>query len=190
MPLAPLNLDNVPAAVPTISALAECLPNFETERLLLRAPQLSDWTILEPIWTTDQGRFIGGPMSQGDAWLDFNQLIACWMLRGFGPLTVVRKSDQEILGLIILEHENGDPEPELGWLFTKEAEGHGYAFEAAKVLLNEATNIFGSGKFVSYVEAGNDRSVRLAERLGARKDKAPHPDSRNVWVFRHGEAIQ
>ena len=183
----PLNLSVTPAAQPMIDLLASALPRIETARLTLRAPRLSDWPVLEPIWTTDRARFIGGPMSATDAWLDFCQLTAGWLLRGFGALTICRRSDDAVLGLVLLEHEFGDPEPELGWLLTSEAEGQGLATEAASALRAEGLRLFGSGGFVSYIDAANDRSIRIAERLNATPDAKPHPADDDVKVYRHGD---
>ena len=181
----PLNLSVAPAAQPMIDQAAAALPQIQTERLTLRAPRLSDWPVLAPIWTTDRARFIGGPMSAKDAWLDFCQLTVNWLLRGFGALTICRRSDDAVLGLVLLEHELGDPEPELGWLLIAEADGHGFATEAASALRTEGLRLFGSGGFVSYIDAANDRSIRLAERLHAVRDAEPHPGNAATRVYRH-----
>ncbi len=170
-----------------LDALASALPRIETDRLVLRGPRLGDWPFLEPIWTSERSRFIGGPMSPGDAWLDFSQCVASWILRGFGWLTVAAISDDEVLGLVGISHEYGDPEPELGWLLTEAAEGNGYALEAARALLPLAQEIFGAGNFVSYIDRRNVRSIRLAEKLGATPDGTSHPLDGNVMVYRHGD---
>lgn len=185
-----LNLSVTPNAQPQIDALTAAVPTMETERLILRIPRLSDWSVLESIFTTDQGKFIGGPFSPQDAWLDFNQLIASWLLRGYGALTIQRKSDDAILGLVLLTQEFGDPETELGWLLTAEAEGHGYATEAARALHETGVRLFGANGFVSYIDAANTRSINLATRLGATCDAAPHPASDSCLVFRHTESTQ
>ena len=101
-------LRTVRNAQPRMDALASALPRIATERLILRGPYLGDWPTLMPIWTTERGRFIGGPMSPGDAWLDFSQCVASWILRGFGWLTVSARSDDEVLGLVGISHEYGD----------------------------------------------------------------------------------
>ena len=184
--MAPLNTAVSQAAQPQIDALAAVIPVIETERLILRAPRLSDWPVLEPIWTTERGKYIGGPMSAEDGWLDFNHLVASWVLRGYGALTITSKADSSVLGVVLLEHEMGDPEPELGWLLTEAAEGHGYAYEAATAMVPLGLELFGDGGFVSYVHQDNDRSIRLAERLGASVDAERHPAFPEGLIFRHG----
>ena len=182
----PLNVQTVPAAKPIIDALAAILPHIETDRLILRAPRLSDWPVLEPVFTTDRAKHIGGPMSAENAWLDYNQITASWILRGFGGLTIVRRSDDAILGLVLLEQEFGDPEPELGWLLIAEAEGQGYATEAAVALREMGLELFGADGFVSYVDVDNVKSIAIANRLGAKRDTRPHPADKSVLVYRHG----
>jgi len=176
-----------PAGMAAVAArtYTEALPVFETERLLLRAPRMSDWPVLEPIWTTERGRYIGGPMNGEDAWLDFNQCVSGWLLRGIGWLTVTARKDGAVLGLIGVGQEHGDPEAELGWLLTEEAEGHGYAIEAARAFLPLALKIIGRGKLVSYIHQDNTASIRLAEKLGAVCDAERHPLYPEGLIFRH-----
>ncbi|MDX8351639.1 GNAT family N-acetyltransferase [Cognatiyoonia sp. IB215182] len=161
---------------------AELAPVVQTERLTLRLPRISDWDVLEPIWTTERAVHIGGPMSAEDAWLDFNQLVAGWVLRGHGALTICDKAGA-VLGLVLLGHEFGDPQPELGWLLTEEAEGRGFATEAAKALLPMCRAVYGDG-FASYITDGNDASVRVATKLGARKT-GTHPLGAHVAVYHY-----
>ncbi|EAR50806.1 Acetyltransferase (GNAT) family protein [Oceanicola granulosus HTCC2516] len=169
-----------------VARLAAALPEIITERLVLRAPRLADWPLLEPIWTTARGVHIGGPMSPEDAWLDFNQMVASWLLRGHGAFTIIRRADGAVLGVATLDHEWGDPEPEIGWLLTEAAEGHGYAREAGRALRDRAAALLGPDGFVAYVARGHTRSVRVAEALGGTPDAAPHPLDADVLAYRFG----
>lgn len=177
--LAPL-----PQAEPQRSAIAAAIPTLTTHRLILRTPKIEDWPILEPIWRTQRGRFIGGPFNEEDAWLDFTQAAAAWVLRGVGFWTVTRRSDAQVLGIAGLGQEPRDPELEFGWLFTEAAEGHGYATEATRAL---RTHFFAQGfeSLVSCIHPGNTRSIALAERLGAKPDaQAPRSDA-TALIYRH-----
>ncbi len=171
-----------PAGMP---AVAQAIPRIETERLVLRTPMLGDYPVLEPIWTGPRGRYIGGPMTAEDAWLDFNHCVASWLLRGIGWLTVTDKVDGSVLGLVGFGQEHGDPECELGWLLIEAAEGQGYATEAARALLPMGFAHFGAGKFVSYIHRDHHPSRALAERLGAVADADPHPLYPEGMVYRH-----
>jgi len=166
-----------------IAALAAVIPEIETARLVLRLPRIGDWHILEPIWTTDRGIHIGGPMDPEDAWLDFNQCVAGWILRGHGALTITDKETGDVLGLAILGHEFGDPDPELGWLVTEAAEGKGYATESATALRDIGRRLYGK-RLASYIADGNTASTRVAEKLGGRKD-GTHPLDAEVAIYRY-----
>ena len=174
---------SAPAPSARRRAMLAAIPRIVTERLILRAPCAEDWPVLEPIWTTEQAAGFGGPVAPEDGWLDFNQLVASWLLRGFGPLTVTLKETGEVLGLVSLDHEWGDPAPELGWLLIRGAEGRGYGLEAARALADWALAELGADGVDIYIERGHRKSERIAEALGARI--AGHhplePDSVAIW---------
>ena len=165
-------------------ALLASLPRIVTDRLILRAPWADDWTMLEPIWTSDRARYIGGPMEAEDGWLDFNQMVASWLLRGFGPLTITLKDTGDVVGIVSLDHEWGDPAPELGWLLIEEAEGQGYATEAARALATWAVGELGADGVEIYLEREHEKSARVARAIGA-IETGGHPlDPDRVAVYR------
>ncbi len=173
-----------------VMRLGAMLPRIETERLVLRAPKITDWPTLEPIWTTDRGAFIGGPMNSEDAWLDFNQCLSSWLIRGTGALTITAKGNDTPLGLVMIAAEHGDPKQELGWLLTEAAEGKGYATEAARALRDWGFDVLGQGTFVSYVHKDNAPSIRVAKRLGATPRSEKHPLFSECIVFGHDGTAQ
>lgn len=179
---APWEMPSEGAAAAIAARLAAAVPAIETPRLRLRAPRIADFGAYAAIATTERAAYIGGPMTRGEAWLDFNQMVAGWLLRGHGVWSVARRDDGVLLGFLPLAHEFGDPEPELGFLFVAAAEGQGYAREAAEAARAFAFDELGWDSVVSYVDPANARSVRLAERLGA----VPGPETpEGVRVFRH-----
>ena len=88
-------------AAARVAALAAHLPTISTDRLILRPCTLADWPVLAPIWTSDRAIHIGGPFTPEAAWADFNQLVAGWLLRGHGALTITNR-DGTILGVVLL----------------------------------------------------------------------------------------
>lgn len=151
-------------------AVAAALPVIATPRLRLRAPRVTDYPAYASVFTTDRAVFMGGPFDDQGAYADFCEAIAGWMLRGAGMWTITLAADEAPLGWIYLWQQHCDPEPELGWVLTAAAEGRGYAAEAARAVLPHAVALYGVGGFVSYIDAGNDRSARLAAALGATRD--------------------
>ncbi|WP_438955079.1 GNAT family N-acetyltransferase [Cognatiyoonia sp.] len=165
-----------------VTALNAHLPVLETERLILRPCKIEDWATLETIWTTDRAKYIGGPMNGEDAWLDFNQSVASWLLRGTGPLTITLKDDETPLGLVLIAPEYGDPSTELCWLLTGAAEGNGYATEAARALRDWGFTELGPNGFCSFIYKDNAASLRVAARLGATR-QGDHPEHTDCAVF-------
>jgi RimJ/RimL family protein N-acetyltransferase len=158
------------------------IPTIDTPRLTLDAPRDTDFEGYASIVTTDRGRWVGGPFTRKDAWLDFSQMVAGWVFRGYGNLSIRPKGTAAYLGTVLLHHEYGDPEPELGWLLVREAEGHGYAFEAGAAMRDWAFAHAGLRTFVSYIAPGNDRSIALALRLGGRLVDGPE----GLVTYRYG----
>ena len=161
------------------------LPVLQTERLTLRAPVLEDFATYADILMSDRAAYMDGPFDRETAWLDFTSSVSNWLLRGHGGLTITDRATGHVLGLVLLGHEMGDPERELGWLLTDSAEGKGYATEAATALRDWGIGELGGENFVSYIASGNAASIAVAERLGARK-AGHHPASGDVDVYRYG----
>lgn len=162
------------------------VPAIATGPLTLRAPRIEDFDAWAEIERGPRGRFVGGPMTRSDAWRNFAQSVATWLLRGHGLWTVAAREGDAVLGFVLLGFEPGDREPELGFLFRAAAEGRGHAFAAARAARDHAFGALGWTALVSYIDPGNDRSVRLAERLGAVRDReAEAAFDEPVLVYRH-----
>lgn len=59
---------------------------------------------------------------------------------------------------------------EIGWVLDPAFSGHGYATEAAHAMLHLAFDRLGVHRMVARVDARNDPSIRLATRLGMRRE--------------------
>jgi RimJ/RimL family protein N-acetyltransferase len=178
----------VPAPGPAAdfaAALAARLPAIETERLRLRAPRLGDaWAWIE-IFCGPAGPHLGGPFDRETAFREFTSVVGLWLLRGHG-LWAVEDRGGGLLGFVSIGFEPGDAEPELGFLLLPAAEGQGYAAEAAAAARAQGFGPMGLPSLVSYVDPANARSIRLCERLGARRDPAAEAAlGEDCRVFRH-----
>ncbi|MEM7472056.1 MAG: GNAT family N-acetyltransferase [Pseudomonadota bacterium] len=164
-------------------------PTLHTERLTLRMPVLDDFDAYAEIMAGDVHGYMGGPFSRAEAWDDYCVGIAGWALRGHGTWSADDTKAQNLLGFVGLNLEFGDPERELGWMFTPAARGKGYAFEAATAIRDHAFETLDWPDFVSYVDPANTKSRALAEKLGAKIDPdAPLPEGEtpaDVVVYRH-----
>jgi len=168
-------------------AMASLVPVLRTARLTLRAPCLADYPAYHEVFLSDRARYMGGPFTEEEAFADFCQAVAGWMLRGTGAWTITFHDADTALGWIYLWQEQGDPEPEIGWVLTEAAEGRGYATEAAKAVMPMALDLFGVGGFVSYIDASNAASARIAAALGARRDLAAEAayNEPDLQIWRH-----
>ena len=161
------------------------IPTLDTRRLQLRAPRIYDFATYAGILCDDRAEYMGGPFSREEAWGDFTQSIALWMLHGHGLWTIDAQTTPSA-GFVLLGFEYSDPEPELGFFLSEEAEGHGYAEEAAKAVLDYAFGELGWDTVVSFVDAENRRCIATLERLGALRDsKAETKLGDGTLVYRH-----
>lgn len=168
-------------------------PTISTSRLSLRPHRVEDFDALAALFATDRSRFMGGPLSRKDIWRWFAAEVGSWPLLGIGSWAIERTADQAYLGQVGLNHPADYPETELGWTLFEEFEGHGYAQEAARVVLDWARTNHDLPSIVSYISPGNDRSVALALRLGATHDPvAPLPEdetANETRVYRHAMTV-
>ena len=161
------------------------IPTLETERLILRPMKMEDWPLYRELMQSDRALYMGGPLTLQGAWGFFCMDIAQWALMGHGALMIEVKDTGECVGQVGINHGPLFPEHELGWLVYEEAEGKGYAFEAASAFRDWAYDNLGLRTLVSYMDPDNARSAKLAERLGAFVDHAAQrPDPSDI-VYRH-----
>lgn len=172
-----------PGAHPALEAITAVLPRLDSARLVLRAPVTGDFEAFSDIFCGPRSIHIGGPLSDADAWLEFCQGAAGWLLRGFGMWTVTDRGTGEVLGFVVLgnEWEDPDPAPELGFFVTEAAEGKGIAREAASAVRDYAFTVLRLPTLASYVATGNARSIALAKRLGG----VHEGDHDGCHIFRH-----
>jgi RimJ/RimL family protein N-acetyltransferase len=176
---------------------------IETERLLLRKPELEDAQAALDLLTDPVAmEFLGGvhPDAAADPEFAVRRWLERWDDNDCGPFCVFRREDGRWLGRVGVlvwdvrtwTHTRfaiaGEfAQPELGWALASEHWGHGYATEAALAARDWAYAEHGFGRLVSLIAPVNIRSRRLAERLGCVPgdtvelfDNGPHV----VWEHR------
>ncbi|MEM6546147.1 MAG: GNAT family N-acetyltransferase [Pseudomonadota bacterium] len=166
------------------------IPVLETERLILRAPEPRDAEAAIAFMTSERSQHVGGPLPRDKAWRLFAVEVAHWVLRGYGMWAVTLKGDDRCVGFVGCWCPEGWPERELGWSVLVEAEGKGIAYEAALEARRYAYDTLGWTTAVSYIDKPNQRSIRLAQRLGAVLDEtAAYPGqdaaAEPCFVYRH-----
>lgn len=173
------------AAAAMADRFAALVPVIETERLRLRAPRVADFPAYADISASPRGQWLSTDQSRDEAWYDFANMAAGWLLRGYGLWSVETRADRALVGFVVLGFEPGDAEPELGFLLTDAGQGKGYAHEAATAARVFAFDTLSLPTLVSYISPPNTRSAALAERLGARRDGTLSYQGDTSIVFRH-----
>jgi RimJ/RimL family protein N-acetyltransferase len=93
-------------------------------------------------------------------------------------LAVEHAETGRLLGDVVLFWRSAaDAAGEIGYVFAPEAAGHGYATEAARALLELAFNGLGLHRVFAQLDARNDASAAVLERLGMRREGVLHQDT-------------
>ena len=150
-------------------------PVLETGRLILRAPVAADFDSFAAFAASDRAAYVGGPNSRALAWRRFCGMTGHWVHRGFGLFVFCDGTTGTPLGTAGPWYPEGWPEPEIAWtVWSPQAEGCGYAFEAATATRAFAYDILGWPTAISMISPRNTRSEALARRMGCTADGTFH----------------
>jgi RimJ/RimL family protein N-acetyltransferase len=139
---------------------------IETARLLLRpmTPEdLDDFVVLHE--DPEVTRFITA-FDRAASERRLRETAEEWERRGHGIFAVETLADARFIGRASVKYWPQFEETELGWALRREAWGHGYATEAARALAGWAFERLEDEYLTAMIGPGNDRSLRVAERLG------------------------
>ena len=144
------------------------IPRIETERLILRAPQLEDAEVFVRFLGTARAKHIGGPISRANAVRAFGHVAGLWVMRGYSSHVATLKDSDRAIGMMGIWFPLDWPEPEFGWSIWDGAdEGKGYVTEALRTLIPWTWEWTGLDTAISVIDEDNAASIRVAERLGA-----------------------
>ncbi len=144
---------------------------LETARLQLRRVELSDGAFLlrllnEPSWLENIGD--RGVRSDADAeGYIRNNIWDHYHRYGYGMQAVQLKATTLPIGLCGLVKRDFLAAPDLGFALLPDFVGHGYASEAARLVISHAERS-GIVRLYALVKRGNHRSVAVLGRLGFR----------------------
>jgi ribosomal-protein-alanine N-acetyltransferase len=184
------------------------IPILATERLILRNFRAAD---REPFAAMNADpevmELFPAPLTRDESDAFMDRIVQRWDEDGSGLWALERRADGVLLGfagLAVPRFETAfTPAVEVGWRLARHAWGHGYATEAAEAALRYGFQRLGLAEIVSFTTVANERSRRVMERLGMRRDPADdfdHPNlapghpirphvlyrlSREAWAARH-----
>lgn len=143
---------------------------LETDRLILRWLTVEDAAfILELVNDPSWLQFIGdrGVRTLEDA---RNYIlkgpVEMYGRLGFGLYLVELKDEGVPIGMCGLIKRDSLKDVDIGFAFLPSFRGRGYAYEAASAVLAYGKSTLGLERIVAIVSPGNDRSIRLLEKLG------------------------
>ncbi|WP_299355044.1 GNAT family N-acetyltransferase [uncultured Shimia sp.] len=161
------------------------IPTVETDRLILRAPKLSDLPRMEAFFASKRSAYVGGPRDAMACFTSLTSRIGHWAVRGFGLWHFEDKTTGTFMGWAGIIDAPGWHEPELGWSVMEDGEGKGYASEAVLAARDYVARHFGLGHLMSYIAPANDRSITMAKRLGAEFEREHSLMGKSCHIYRH-----
>jgi RimJ/RimL family protein N-acetyltransferase len=143
-------------------------PRIETQRLLLRLPEIGDFErFAELLGNEEAARHIGGQQPRAAAWRKFLQQPGAWALQGFGMFSIIEKDSGRWLGQGGPWRPEGWPGNEIGYSLHPDAWHKGYASEALPATIDWALANLGWDDFIHCIAPGNLASQQVARRLGS-----------------------
>ena len=165
---------------------------LRTERLVLRPFEPADADALAVGWASEEwtSLLLSRPMNRAEV----GEMVRRRMDPGDGTFVglVVATHDGTVVGDSMLHLQGtGLTEGEIGWTILPGSGGRGYATEAARAVLRLGFEHFGLRRIVANLDARNDRSAALCERLGMRREVHRLGDfwSKGTWTDSYEYAL-
>ncbi len=162
---------------------------IDTARLTLRMFKEEDWRDLHAYYSdiACMKYTIGKALTAGETWRTMAGMIGHWQLRGFGPYALEVKETQKVIGTCGLWFPNDWPEPEIKWGLVRDQWGKGYVTEAARAVKKMAYQRLQKCNLISLIIKENENSIRVAEALGATKEKEIVFRDKGCYIYRHAK---
>lgn len=145
------------------------VPELVTERLRMRGWRDEDFEpFARMLGVPEVARGLGAEagMTPGEAWRHMALMAGHWDLKGYGNWVLEERETGEVVGRAGLYYPPDWPEIEVGWTVAPERWGKGYAPEAGRAAAAWGAEQLGLRHIVSLIDPSNERSIRVAEKLG------------------------
>ncbi|WP_343562036.1 GNAT family N-acetyltransferase [Kiloniella sp. b19] len=167
------------------------VPVLETERLVLRGHQISDFEDVAALWADPQvvERISGRPSTAEESWSRLLRYTGHWIQLGYGYWVVTDKQNRSFLGEIGFANYRRQMSPplgntpEAGWALKSAAHGKGYATEAVQAILNWADTTLEHDRTVCIMSPSNTASLSVARKVGYGNPQEASYKGENILMF-------
>jgi len=148
------------------------IPTLSTDRVALRAFRESDAPGLAKVHNNAEVMRYLSPTGEAEpslrkAWDYMALTTGHWAFKGYGKWALVDAKTDEVIGRVGYHDFPYEwPGLELGWTIGREFWGKGYATESARLALDWGFENIDTNEIISAIHPDNERSARVAERLG------------------------
>ena len=169
----PLESPAAPASAPPL--LDPAYP-LATERLCLRPYVVDDLdALLGMFGRPDVCRYLDWePMDGAAARTLLERRVGQTRIERDGEgiaLAIADPASNAMIGEVVLRLTSApDRQGEVGWSLHPDAQGHGFATEAAREMLRLGFDVMGLHRIVAECDPRNEASIRVMERLGMRRE--------------------
>lgn len=170
--------------------MTDLVPKIVSKNLILRGYLESDYPRFAAFAASDRSCHVGGPVGPADSWRSFLASVGHWTLRGYGMWVVEHRDTGEVAGRVGMTLNDGWHEPELAWHIYEGFEGRSIAYQASLLAREYSAKHFGLDRVMSYISSENQRSMRLATRLGAVFEKNVEMRGTPVEMWRHPSVLE
>lgn len=145
---------------------------FKTERLLIRPFNEEDLQDVFHIYNNDATckYLLNDKWTHENKQKEFQRKLENNVLTKETPLSLAVVSGTKVIGDLTVWYTEMKDTVEIGYTFSSEASGKGYATEAVSVLVNKLFSEFKVHRIQANLDARNEASQRLCERIGMRKE--------------------
>ena len=161
---------------------------METERLEIRpfVPETDAAAIADVYGDPEVMRFIpGGALGLDAIQAELDRHRRWQAARGFSSWALVERATGRLIGDVGFGIFEPTGDVELGYTLARDCWGRGYATEAAAVCLDAALAHLDVPRILAVVDAENNASMRVAERIGMERLDSIEAHGRPHFVFAH-----
>jgi [ribosomal protein S5]-alanine N-acetyltransferase len=147
----------------------------ETQRLEIVSFTPGDTDLLHQLTGNEEVmKFLPKVLTYEETNQMIRKILDHYQIYGYCFWKAVSKSSQELIGIAGLLHQeiDGEVETEISYRTNRQYWNNGYATEAAKACKKYGEDTLGTKRLISIIHPRNASSIRVAQKLGAKKEKS------------------